>query len=142
VKNMLLTLAIAGLSLVPAAARAAETENGAGATPVAVTATATATATEAATEAAVAAASEIETDKFEMDVRGRMQWFAVVERLNDPFRNDDRVYLFMKQARLRFSGHYEEIEYDVNTAYGGEETTASAGVALGLLDFSFDAPLP
>ena len=29
------------------------------------------------------------------------------QHLDDPYKNDDRAYLFMNRARLRMSGRYE-----------------------------------
>ena len=43
----------------------------------------------------------VKNDKFTLNANGRMQWLAVGQKLDDPFRSDDRMYLFMKQARLR-----------------------------------------
>jgi hypothetical protein len=85
----------------------------------------------------------VRTDKFSLDANGRLQWLAVGQKLDDPFRNDHRLYLFMKQARLRLDGRYGDVGYEVQLAYGGEDiVAASPGVTLGLLDFSFDVPMP
>lgn len=85
----------------------------------------------------------VKNDKFTLDASGRMQWLAVGQKLDDPFRSDDRMYLFMKQARLRLTGKYNDAKFDVQLAYGGEDViAASPGVGLGLLDFSFDVPTP
>lgn len=85
----------------------------------------------------------VRNDKFTLNANGRMQWLAVGQKVNDEFRNDDRLYLFMKQARLRLNGNYHDAKFDVQLAYGGEDLiAASPGVGLGLLDFSFDVPTP
>jgi hypothetical protein len=85
----------------------------------------------------------VKNDKFTLNANGRMQWLAVGQKLDDPFRSDDRMYLFMKQARLRLTGKYNDAKFDVQLAYGGEDViAASPGVGLGLLDFSFDVPTP
>ena len=85
----------------------------------------------------------VKNDKFTLNANGRMQWLAVGQKLDDPFRSDDRMYLFMKQARLRLTGKYGDAKFDVQLAYGGEDViAASPGVGLGLLDFSFDVPTP
>ena len=82
-------------------------------------------------------------DDFQLGAHGRLQWLAVGQKLDDPFRNDDRLYLFMKQARLRLEGKYHDAKFEVQWAYGGEDLiAASPGVGLGLLDFSFDVPTP
>ena len=89
------------------------------------------------------AAEVVGNEKFTLNANGRMQWLAVGQKVDDPFRNDDRLYLFMKQARLRMSGKYQDVKFDLQLAYGGEElVAASPGVGLGLLDFSFDVPTP
>jgi len=85
----------------------------------------------------------VKNDKFTLNANGRMQWLAVGQKLDDPFRSDNRMYLFMKQARLRLTGKYNDAKFDVQLAYGGEDViAASPGVGLGLLDFSFDVPTP
>lgn len=89
-----------------------------------------------------AAAEVVRGDKFDLDINGRLQWLGVAQRVDDDFRNDERLYLFMKQARLRFDGRYEDVKFDIQWAYGGEETVAaSPGVSLSLLDFNFDVPV-
>ncbi len=85
----------------------------------------------------------VKNDKFTLNANGRMQWLTVGQKVDDPFRSDDRMYLFMKQARLRLTGKYNDAKFDVQLAYGGEDViAASPGVGLGLLDFSFDVPTP
>jgi hypothetical protein len=85
----------------------------------------------------------VKNDKFTLNANGRMQWLAVGQKVDDPFRSDDRLYLFLKQARLRMTGKYSDAKFDVQLAYGGEDlVAASPGVGLGLLDFSFDVPTP
>ncbi|HEY2942014.1 MAG TPA: porin [Vicinamibacteria bacterium] len=89
------------------------------------------------------AAEVVGNEKFTLNANGRLQWLAVGQKLDDPFRNDDRLYLFMKQARLGLNGKYQDVKFDLQLAYGGEElVAASPGVGLGLLDFSFDVPTP
>lgn len=132
--------ALAALALGAAPARGEETKTADAATPAA------AEATDASDKPVLVIPDEkgesgARPEKFLLAVGGRIQWLAVAENLDDPFRSDDRLFLFMKQARLRFRGHYEDVLFDVNTAYGGEDTiAASPGVSLGLLDFAFDAP--
>jgi hypothetical protein len=92
---------------------------------------------------AATAGEIVKNDKFTLNGNGRLQWLAVGQKLDDPFRADDRMYLFMKQARLRLSGRYNDAKFDVQWAYGGEDVVAAnPGVGLGLLDFSFDVPTP
>lgn len=85
----------------------------------------------------------VQNDKFTLNAGGRLQWLAVGQKLDDPFRNDERLYLFMKQGRIRLNGSYGDAKFDVQWAKGGEDlVAASPGVTLGLLDFSFDVPTP
>jgi hypothetical protein len=89
------------------------------------------------------AANIVENDKFKLNANGRLQWLGVGQNLDDSFANGNRLYLFMKQARLRVNGKYDGVKFDVQWAYGGEDVVAaSPGIALNLLDFSFDIPLP
>src|SRR2546425_11684489 len=94
--------------------------------------------------ASVARAGEVVgNEKFTLNANGRLQWLAVGQKLDDPFRNDDRLYLFMKQARLRLNGKYQDVKFDLQLAYGGGELVgASPRGGPGLLGFSFDAPPP
>jgi hypothetical protein len=85
------------------------------------------------------AANIVDGEKFVLDADGRMQWLGVAQKVDDDFRNDARLYLFMKQARLRFNGRFESVKFDVQWAYGGEETVGQA--SLSLLDFAFDVPI-
>jgi hypothetical protein len=92
---------------------------------------------------AAAAGELVQGEKFNLSANGRMQWLGVGQHIQGDARGDARLYLFMKQARLRFSGGYESTKFDLQLAYGGEDVVAvNPGVALGLLDFSFDVPLP
>jgi hypothetical protein len=93
--------------------------------------------------ASAQAGEVVKNDKFTLNANGRMQWLAVGQNVDDAFRNDNRLYLFLKQARLRMTGKYNDARFDVQLAYGGEDlVAASPGVGLGLLDFSFDVPTP
>lgn len=88
------------------------------------------------------AANIVQNDKFTLDANGRLQWLAVGQHVKNDFSDDGRLYLFMKQARLRFAGKFEGIKFDIQWAYGGEDLVAtSTGVGLSLQDFSFDVPL-
>src|SRR4051794_39726917 len=84
----------------------------------------------------------VKTDKFDMNVGGRLQLLGLGENVRDPYREDSRVYLFIKQARLLFDGHADDYRYHLQLAFAGEEElAASPGVALDLLDYDFDVPL-
>src|SRR5580698_2358953 len=82
------------------------------------------------------------TDDAELDFGGMVQLLGFAQHLDDPYKNDDRVYLFMNRARLRLSGHYDEVSFYTEMGLGGEDAiVATTGVSLGLLDFAFNIPL-
>jgi Phosphate-selective porin O and P len=84
----------------------------------------------------------VKTDSAEVDMGGMVQLLGLAQHLSDPYKNDDRVYLFMNRARLRISGHYDDVRFRMELGLGGEDTVvATTGVSLSLLDFSFDIPL-
>src|SRR5687768_3677181 len=72
-------------------------------------------------EAEAASADEARTTgKFDMAVHGRLQWLGVTQKVNDDFRNDERMYLFMKQARVRLQGRYDETTFDRSEEHTSE----------------------
>jgi len=83
------------------------------------------------------------TDRGQLTVGGMAQMLGFLQHLDDPSRNDDRVYLFLNRARLRANGTYEGYRVNMELALGGEETVAapSPGVSLGLLDLNLEIPL-
>jgi hypothetical protein len=85
------------------------------------------------------AANVVDGENFKLDLNGRMQWLAEAQKVDDADRNDLRLYLFMKQSRLRFNGKYEDVGFDVQWGLGGEDVVTSNNT-LSLLDFAFDVP--
>jgi hypothetical protein len=84
----------------------------------------------------------VKTEDAEMDFGGMVQLLGFAQHLDDPYKNDDRAYLFMNRARLRLSGHYDEVSFHMEMGLGGESTlVAQTAVSLSLLDFAFDIPL-
>lgn len=80
-------------------------------------------------------------DKTPLNVYGRGQMFGVGQNVPDPIRDHNRIYLFMKQARLGVKGAYEDaFKYDLQLAFGGEDANGS-NTDLSLLDFVADVPL-
>ena len=79
----------------------------------------------------------------ELNVGGMAQLLGFGQHLDDAVKNDNRVYLFLKEARLRLNGKYDDYSVNMELALGGEETVAapSPGVALTLLDLSLNIPL-
>ncbi len=95
-----------------------------------------------ATSAARADIPVVSTNDAELKVGGMVQGLGFAQALDDPYKNDDRVFLFMKEARLRLSGRYGQVSFYSELALGGEDAiAATTGVSLGLLDFYFNIPL-
>src|SRR5581483_4973483 len=86
------------------------------------------------------AMEELKTDKLSLNTYDRGQMIGVIENVPDPYRDHNRLYLFMKQARLGFKGHYDEVKFDTQFAFGGEDANGS-NTDLSLLDFVADIRL-
>lgn len=82
----------------------------------------------------------VQTDKLGLDMYGRAQMIGVGQYVPDPFRDNMRVYLFLKQARVGFKGNYEDVKFDTQFAFGGEISNPTNN-DLGLLDFVADIPV-
>ncbi len=82
-------------------------------------------------------------DDKELQIGGMSQLLGFAQRVNDPSADDNRLYLFLKAARLRMSGHYDQYRFHLEMALGGEAAVVapSPGVSLSLLDMSFDIPI-
>jgi hypothetical protein len=93
--------------------------------------------------AVLADVAVVDGEKASVSVGGMGQVVGVGQHVEDPIRNRDRVYLYMKSARLRTSATYNDFKAHIELGLGGEEVVAapSPGVSLGLLDFNFDLPL-
>ena len=84
----------------------------------------------------------VKTDKLNLNIHGRGQMIGVGQvGVPDPYRDNARVYLFMKQARLGFTGNYEDVKFETQFSFGGENANGS-NTDLGMLDFVADVPLP
>jgi hypothetical protein len=84
----------------------------------------------------------VNVEKGSLNLDGRLQFFGHGQIVKDPYRNDGRLFLFLKQARLHFFGNVEDTKYDVQLAFAGEdEVKTGQNASLNLLDFSFDVPL-
>jgi hypothetical protein len=90
--------------------------------------------------AAANAMTVAQTDTSLLNTSGYIQVIGVGEQVPDPARKPDRLYLFLKEARLRFNGHLGDTKFNLMWAAGGEDISTSNN-ALGLLDFSFDVPV-
>jgi hypothetical protein len=89
------------------------------------------------------AAQVLKTDNAAMDVGGRLQLLGFAQKLDDGQRDNERLYLFLKQGRLSLSGNVDAWRYRVMVAFGGEDEikAPTPGIALGLLDMYVDVPL-
>ena len=52
---------------------------------------------------------------------GRLQTIAFGQYVNDNFANKVRLYLYLKQARFGVSTYYDDVKFDFQAAFGGEE---------------------
>lgn len=80
-------------------------------------------------------------DNFDLTMYGRLQMLGFAELVQDDVRGHFRVYPYVKQARMGFRGGYEKYKYDLQAAFASEEGVTS-NVALTLLDYSVDIPVP
>lgn len=83
----------------------------------------------------------LDNDRFALDINGRGQMIGVGQAVPDPYRDNARIFLFLKQARLGVKARYEDVKFEFQTAFGGENANGS-NTDLGLLDFVADVPLP
>lgn len=99
----------------------------------------------AAALAATAARADVQVakgDSFTLNTGVVTQALGFGQNVKDPYTNDARMYLFMKEARVRGSGSYEDVKFHVEMGLGGTEAVnATTGVALELLDLNVDIPL-
>jgi hypothetical protein len=84
----------------------------------------------------------VNNDKFSLVMGGRAQLIGYGENVADPIRDNNRVFLFLKQARLNVHGHVaQDYLYNTEWAFAAEDINGS-NTSLTLLDFSFDVPVP
>lgn len=84
----------------------------------------------------------VKTDDFDLRVGAHAQTLAHMEHVNDADRDDLRMYLFQKAARLRLNGGNENFRFFTELAVGGENTVITGtGIGIGLLDFAADIKL-
>ena len=64
------------------------------------------------------------------------------QRVDDPYTDHNRAYLFVKEARFRANGNYQDFTFNAELALGAEAAiAATTGVSLALLDLSVNVPL-
>jgi hypothetical protein len=100
-----------------------------------------AVATLAIAPAAASAATLFQNDDVTVNMHAYAQGVAVAQNVPDDVRDKNRLYLFVKEARLRWDGTLYGATYDIMLAPGAEDITPNTNSALGLLDFSFEAPV-
>jgi hypothetical protein len=84
----------------------------------------------------------IKKDDASFSLGGRFQLLGVGQRLSEDSGHDsDRMYLFLKQARIIGSGTLEDYKYYVEWAMGGEEAVKNLNSSTSLLDFRADIPV-
>jgi len=82
-----------------------------------------------------------DSNNFSLNIGGRMQLDGYGEYVNDAVRDDARVYLFLREARLLLDGQVDGVKYYTQFGYGAENVNGSNN-GLTALDFSFDVPIP
>lgn len=91
--------------------------------------------------AQVHAVELIKKDSTTFNLGGRFQIFGVAERVSDPYKGDNRVFLFLKQARVMAFGQIEDYKFYTEWAMGGEEAVKNLNSSVSLLDFRADVPV-
>jgi hypothetical protein len=77
-----------------------------------------------------------------VSVGGLTQMIGFGQTLNDPYTNNSRAYLFMKESRFLAHGRYRDLQMNLEMALGGENAvSAASGVSLSLLELNVDVPL-
>jgi hypothetical protein len=86
-------------------------------------------------------------EKAGVDLFGTLQMLGLAQHVKDQVKKDNRIYLFMQQARLGFAGHLEDYRFYSELALGGENSTAEKAnpgenirPAFTLLEMRVDVP--
>ncbi|MBC7690873.1 MAG: hypothetical protein H7222_03835 [Methylotenera sp.] len=83
----------------------------------------------------------LKKDDASLNLGGRFQLLALGQKVSDPARPDDRLFLFLNQARLILDGTLGDYRYYTEWAVGGEDEVKNQNSSLGLLDFRADVPI-
>jgi hypothetical protein len=75
-----------------------------------------------------------------LNVDGRLQLLGALEGVDDPWKDSERLFMFLKQARLDINGTAKGTDYRVQWMLGGEEVPERNSV-MSLLDAYVDLPL-
>lgn len=92
---------------------------------------------------ALADTTVLKTENTELKIGAMTQVAGYGEIVKDPYRNDERVYLFMKEARFRLAGSHDRLTLNLELGLGPEDKVLapSPGLTLGLLDLNADVRL-
>ena len=82
----------------------------------------------------------IKKDDASFNLGGRFQLFGLGERVTDPYKENNRLFVFLKQARIMASGQLEDYRFYTEWAMGGEEAVKNLNSSVSLLDFRADIP--
>lgn len=88
----------------------------------------------------MAQAIELKAGENTVNINGQLQLHGVLEGVDDPWNNDQRLFLFLRQARLSINGDYKKAKYEVEWMLGGEEVPENNSV-MSLLDAYVDVPV-
>lgn len=85
----------------------------------------------------------VKNDTTRVNLEGQLGVVGSGQVMEDPVRDDARMFLFLQRARLNLYGQHEDYRFRMSMALGGEaEVKApSPGVALSLLDMYVDVPI-
>jgi len=88
-------------------------------------------------------AEVIKTEGATVDVGGRFEAMGMLQQVDDPFRNDTRMFMFLKQARFLLSGDFADTKFKIQVGFANEDEAKapSPGVSIGLLDMYADVPI-
>lgn len=85
-------------------------------------------------------AIEVNGNDIKLNIGGHLQTYGHLEHIKDPYRKDNRIYLFQKEIRLKISGDYSSakfyIQYELGPAgyEGGNINLLDAHVSFPLMD--------
>jgi hypothetical protein len=85
-------------------------------------------------------AVEIEVGEDSININGQLQLHGSLEGVDDPYSNSERLFLFLRQARLSVNGDVNNVEYEVEWMLGGEEVPENNSV-MSLLDAYINIPI-
>ena len=88
----------------------------------------------------LAESAEVNAKDAIINIDGQIQIHGALEMVDDPYKDYNRLFLFLRQARLSVNGEYKDSKYEIEWMMGGEEVPENNSV-MSLLDAYFDTPL-